>query len=114
MKKLDLVLAWALVAVGAVWSAIALGAELRIAPNNGFSIAFGTAVFATGFLNTIRASGAKPVVRLGCIFCNLLLMVSFSSGLIAQTTSPHFHLGPRLIVLIVLVVPEFLLSIIVR
>lgn len=114
MKKLDQVLACVLVGAGVVWAALVIGTAVGIAPATGVSMAFATAVFATGVLNTVRASGAKPAVRFGSIVANLLLMMSMSSGLFAQIHSLNLHPRPRLVILILVVVPEFLLSIVIR
>ena len=111
MKKLDLVLAWALVVLGFIQYGSALGVLHAVGIEFSWSLGGGTAMVAAGFLNVIRNDRGRGLVRTASVLSNILLLVSIGAVLISLSRSSHLSHYAHVIVPLLLVIPETLFSI---
>jgi hypothetical protein len=111
MKTLDRVLAWALLALGGLHTAVGVTLLSKtLSPDSAWFFGGGLAVIFGAFLNLVRAYRPpdKLVLRTS-VLANLLLLVL---ALILMWVSRHgLKQNPQVIVFIALVVAELLLSV---
>jgi hypothetical protein len=107
LKKLDLVLAWALVVVGFAHCGFAMLRGFATL----FAFSFGLAVIEAGFLNVVRNQGGKGIVRLACVLSNGLLLLLLVAVYILPISPLRFHASPTAIAALAIVVAETVISI---
>ena len=111
MKKLDLVLAWALVVLGFVDCGSALASFRGLAvPRTWFFIG-GIAIVECGFLNLLRTSGGRGNARLASVISNVLLFLAFAGLSIFAMLDGHVMQSTMLILVLLMVGSEMLFSI---
>lgn len=111
MKKLDLVLAWVLVVMGFVHCGVAILHIGGLSREGIWFFAGGVAIVECGFLNVLRNSGGRGVVKVASIIGNILLLLVVIAVSILLIGSGRLLTNPQAIITLLVTVAETLFSI---
>lgn len=111
MKKLDLVLAWALVVLGFVHCGGSFVLFARLSRESVWFFAGGVALVDTGFLNIQRNGNSKGLARISAVIGNVLMLLVALAITVVQLGTGHLLASPQVLLVLALIIAETFFSI---
>jgi hypothetical protein len=111
LKKLDLVLAWVLVVLGFVYCGEAVLRLHGLYREGVWFFGVGVAIAEAGFLNVLRSSSGRGIVRLASILGNILLLLIAIATFILLVAGGQLFSSPLSVLFLLVIAAETLFSI---